>query len=199
MGRKVVQVQLPQEVYRAIREFSILEGKGLDEFLIELADSYVRAKYGIEEFERITLADVIKTARGLAVVLTYLRDIYNSYRDIFGLPVPSPERAAPAQPAEEEGGGLLKALADRVEMLSKSVLELKEEIAMLREMPRGEEGRPAAAGPALAEIEEMKQEIMAMMMNAMRHMVRRAMSATMGAAVPAARGAAAAAQHAATA
>lgn len=190
MSRGTVQIQLPREAYRVLRELSVLEGRELGEFVVEVADAYVRAKYGIEEFERMTVADLLRSIRAIAVVATYVRDIFVSLASIAH---PAALGAPQARETEETGGreSALRELADRVEMLSKSVLELREEVALMRaEGARaGAEERAgggAALPPALAEMEEIKQEVVAMMANAMRQMVRKLVTGMVGSQRPAA-------------
>jgi hypothetical protein len=167
MPSSKAELKVSKEVAVAIKELSLLKGVEEDEFVRELLETYVKAKHGVEELERYTLADLLVMLNALVRILTVAKPVLDMYMSLaapaYQLP---PQQQEPARGGEEER--LVAELRELREVFSKSLEELRAEVReAVLEKRGGERGDGASA--VLSEVEEIRQEFMAMFLNYMRH------------------------------
>jgi hypothetical protein len=162
------ELKVSREVAVAIKELSLLRGVEEEEFVRELLETYVKAKHGVEELERYTLADLLVMLNALVRILTVAKPVLDMYMSLAApaYQLPPQQQQEPARGGEEER--LVAELRELREAFSKSLEELRAEVReAVLERRGGERGDGASA--VLSEVEEIRQEFMAMFLNYMRH------------------------------
>ncbi|MGC9049626.1 hypothetical protein [Pyrobaculum sp.] len=169
MPSSKAELKVSREVAVAIKELSLLRGVEEDEFVRELLETYVKAKHGVEELERYTLADLLVMMNALVRILTVAKPVLDMYMSLavpaYQLP-PQQQQQESAEGGEEER--LVAELRELREAFSKSLEELRMEMREAVLEKRGEE-RGNGASAALSEVDEIRQEFMVMFLNYMRH------------------------------
>lgn len=159
---KKAELKLEKETYRALRELAVLEGHETDEFVEELLKTYIEEKYGLHDLENISAKDLIRSLQVVDRLLGLMLSIAEKYSRL--QPQMPAEQQAP--PEIEELRGEISSIGAKFELLSKSIEELREIIAVKKtEQPQ----TPQTAG--LGESSELVSMFRTMMQGLMRYMV----------------------------
>lgn len=152
------QLQLSQEVVKAIKEAALITGKTPEELIGEAIRAYIYSNYKLTELENYTLADVIKITSALAQLLSTVSGIVELLKGA----APQPEQVQqppPEEKKEEEETWKLE--------LVKTIRELKEEVEMLRMRSEAVEARPVAAA-----VPEEFREIQQLLTNYVKNLIK---------------------------
>jgi len=137
------QLQLPQEVVKAVKEAALITGKAPEELIGEAIREYIYSQYKLTELEKYTLADVIKVTSALAQLLSTTASIVELLKGAGAGAAAQPEQVQqpPSAPPEEERR---EEEEWKIELV-RSIQELKEEIEALKARREAVEARPTAA------------------------------------------------------
>ncbi|MGC9119310.1 MAG: hypothetical protein ACP5I3_10035 [Thermoproteus sp.] len=109
-----VKLELPKELAKGLKEASLLLDKSEEELIGEALAEYVKKKYGVEEFENMSVADLIRAARALELLTQH---VFAMSRNVSAFA----SQVAPAAAAQQT----------EIETVERSVEELKTMVASL--------------------------------------------------------------------
>jgi hypothetical protein len=162
MSQKV-KLELPKEVAKALEESALLLDKDRTELIAEALASYVKQKYGVEEFENMSVADLIRALRAISMITGMVIEVNRAV----GTLMPQVQQVQQAPQIQEDALAQVRAA---LEQLTQSVEELKvrQEI-----MSKEEGGRRAAPPPPSipSELEDVYNLAVTYMKNSMKELI----------------------------
>jgi hypothetical protein len=162
MSQKV-KLELPKEVAKALEESALLLDKDRTELIAEALASYVKQKYGVEEFENMSVADLIRALRAISMITGMVIEVNR----VVGTLMPQVQQVQQAPQIQEDALAQVRAA---LEQLTQSVEELKvrQEI-----MSKEEGGRRAAPPPPSipSELEDVYNLAVTYMKNSMKELI----------------------------
>ncbi len=173
---KKVQLQVSPDVARAFKEFALLRGIEEEDLLREMIEEYVKGKYGIEDLEGLTAADIIRVMRFFSLLAMYMGSIRHMVGGFAGAFAGVPqiqqetEKVVEEQPPKE-----IIEVKEKVEVLASSIEQLKQ--TLLEKIVEREVVKEEKA--SMAELDEIRQEMTAMFLNWMRNMTKMIMAPMM--------------------
>jgi len=153
------QLQLSQEVVKAIKEAALITGKAPEELIGEAIRAYIYSNYKLTELENYTLADAIKVMSALAQLLNAAAGMIELLK---GVPQPEQAQQPPPPPPEER-----KEEEEWKIELVRTIRELKEEVEALRARQEATEARPAAVA-----LPEEFRDIQVMITNYVKNLIK---------------------------
>jgi len=162
MSQKV-KLELPKEVAKALEESALLLDRDKAELLAEALASYVKQKYGVEEFENMSVADLIRALRAVAMITGMILDVNRAV----GTLMPQVQQVQQAPQIQEDA---LAQVRVALEQLTQSVEELK----VRQELISKEEGGKRAApppSPIPPELEDVYGLAMTYIKNSMKELL----------------------------
>jgi len=146
MGQKV-KLELPKEVAKALEESSLLLDKDRAELIAEALATYVKQKYGVEEFENMSVADLIRALRAISMITGMVLEVNRAV----GTLMPQVQQVQQAPQIQEDALAQMRVM---LEQLTQSVEELKvrQEIISKEEGGRRVAPPPASIPPELEDV-----------------------------------------------
>ena len=165
MGQKV-KLELPKEVAKALEESALLLDKDRAELIAEALATYVKQKYGVEEFENMSVADLIRALRAISMITGMVLEVNRAV----GTLMPQVQQVQQAPQIQEDALAQMRVM---LEQLTQSVEELK----VRQEIIKEEGGRRVAPPPAPIppELEDIYGLAMTYMKNSMKELLLRVM------------------------
>ncbi|MFP3167949.1 MAG: hypothetical protein RXR01_02485 [Thermoproteus sp.] len=162
MAQKV-KLELPKEVAKALEESALLLDKDRAELIAEALASYVKQKYGVEEFENMSVADLIRALRAISMITGMVMEVNRAV----GALMPPVQQVQQAPQIQEDALAQVRAA---LEQLTQSVEELK----VRQELISKEEGgrRTAPPPPSVPpELEDVYGLAMTYIKNSMKELL----------------------------
>jgi len=162
MSQKV-KLELPKEVAKALEESALLLDKDRTELIAEALASYVKQKYGVEEFENMSVADLIRALRAISMITGMVIEVNRAV----GTLMPQVQQVQQAPQIQEDALAQVRAA---LEQLTQSVEELK----VRQEIMSKEEGGSRAAPPPPSipsELEDVYNLAVTYMKNSMKELI----------------------------
>jgi hypothetical protein len=162
MSQKV-KLELPKEVAKALEESALLLDRDKAELIAEALASYVKQKYGVEEFENMSVADLLRALRAISMITGMILDVNRAV----GTLMPQVQQVQQTPQIQEDALAQVRAA---LEQLTQSVEELKVRQELISKEEGGKRATPPPS-PIPAELEDVYGLAMTYIKNSMKELL----------------------------